>query len=92
MNAFLASSGLVVLAEMGDKTQLLAMALACRFRWQTVMLGIFVATLCNHFLAVVAGTYLTKFVPLYYVQLAASTSFVLFGFWRNVLMCDCSIY
>ena len=34
MNTFLASSGLVVLAEMGDKTQLLAMALACKFRWQ----------------------------------------------------------
>lgn len=81
MNAFLASTGLVVLAEMGDKTQLLAMALACRFRWQIVMLGVFAATLCNHFLAVVAGTYLTRVIPLYYVQLAASASFVLFGFW-----------
>jgi Ca2+/H+ antiporter, TMEM165/GDT1 family len=81
MNAFLASTGLVVLAEMGDKTQLLAMALACRFRWQIVMLGVFAATLCNHFLAVVAGTYLTRIIPLYYVQLAASASFVLFGFW-----------
>jgi len=45
------------------------------------MLGVFAATLCNHFLAVVAGTYLTKVIPLYYVQLAASASFVLFGFW-----------
>jgi putative Ca2+/H+ antiporter (TMEM165/GDT1 family) len=81
MNPFLASTGLVVLAEMGDKTQLLAMALACRFRWQTVMLGVFAATLCNHFLAVVAGTYLTKVIPLYYVQVAASASFILFGFW-----------
>jgi putative Ca2+/H+ antiporter (TMEM165/GDT1 family) len=81
MNPFLASTGLVVLAEMGDKTQLLAMALACRFRWQTVMLGVLAATLCNHFLAVVAGTYLTKVIPLYYVQVAASASFILFGFW-----------
>lgn len=81
MNAFLASSGLVVLAEMGDKTQLLAMAFACRFGWQIVMLGVFAATLCNHFLAVVAGTYLTKVIPLYYAPLAASASFVLFGFW-----------
>jgi putative Ca2+/H+ antiporter (TMEM165/GDT1 family) len=45
------------------------------------MLGVFVATLCNHFLAVVAGTYLTKLIPLYYVQIAASASFILFGFW-----------
>ena len=81
MNPYLASTALVVLAEMGDKTQLLAMALACRFRWQTVMLGVFAATLCNHFLAVVAGTYLTKVIPLYYVQAAASASFILFGFW-----------
>ena len=81
MNAFLASIGFVVLAEMGDKTQLLAMALACRFRWQTVMLGVFAATLCNHFLAVVAGTYLTRFIPLDYVRIAAFSSFILFGFW-----------
>jgi len=81
MNAFLASIGFVVLAEMGDKTQLLAMALACRFRWQTVMLGVFAATLCNHFLAVAAGTYLTKFIPLDYVRIAAFASFILFGFW-----------
>jgi putative Ca2+/H+ antiporter (TMEM165/GDT1 family) len=81
MNAFLASIGFVVLAEMGDKTQLLAMALACRFRWQTVMLGVFAATLGNHFLAVVAGTYLTKLIPLDYVRIAAFASFILFGFW-----------
>jgi putative Ca2+/H+ antiporter (TMEM165/GDT1 family) len=81
MPAFLASIGFVVLAEMGDKTQLLAMALACRFRWQTVMLGVFAATLGNHFLAVVAGTYLTRFIPLDYVRIAAFASFILFGFW-----------
>ncbi len=81
MNAFLASTGFIVLAEMGDKTQLLAMALACRFCWYTVMLGVFAATLTNHFLAVVAGTYLTKIIPMWYVQLAAFGSFILFGFW-----------
>ncbi len=81
MNPVLASAGLVVLAEMGDKTQLLAMALACRFRWTTVLLGVFAATLANHFLAVVCGTYLTKVIPINYVQVAASASFIFFGFW-----------
>ncbi len=81
MNPFLASAGLVVLAEMGDKTQLLAMALACRFRWTTVLLGVFAATLANHFLAVLGGTYLTKVIPINYVQVAASASFIFFGFW-----------
>ncbi len=81
MNAFLASTGFVILAEMGDKTQLLAMALACRFCWYIVMLGVFAATLANHFLAVAAGAYLTKIIPIWYVQVAASASFILFGFW-----------
>jgi putative Ca2+/H+ antiporter (TMEM165/GDT1 family) len=81
MKALLASTGLVVLAEMGDKTQLLAMALACRFYWSTVLWGVFAATLANHLLAVMAGAYVAKFVPLDFLRLATSGSFILFGFW-----------
>jgi putative Ca2+/H+ antiporter (TMEM165/GDT1 family) len=81
MTAFLASLGFVVLAEMGDKTQLLAMAFASRYRWQTVMWAVFVATLVNHLLAVVVGSYLTAFVPMQYIQMAAAASFILFGLW-----------
>ena len=55
MTAFLASLAFVVLAEMGDKTQLLAMAFAARFRWGTVMLGVLAATAANHLLATGAG-------------------------------------
>jgi putative Ca2+/H+ antiporter (TMEM165/GDT1 family) len=81
MIAFFASLGFVVVAEMGDKTQLLAMAFAARYRWQTVMWGVFAATLVNHFLAVVAGNYLTAFIPLKYIQVAAAASFIIFGLW-----------
>lgn len=81
MTAYLAALGFVVLAEMGDKTQLLAMAFASRYRWQTVMWGVLVATLVNHLLAVIAGTYLTRVVPMDYVQIAAAASFILFGLW-----------
>ncbi len=81
MTAFLTSLFIVFLAEMGDKTQLLAMAFASRLRWQTVLLGIFVATAANHFFAVVAGTYLSNVVPIMYVKIAASLSFILFGLW-----------
>jgi putative Ca2+/H+ antiporter (TMEM165/GDT1 family) len=81
MTAFLASLGFVVLAEMRDKTQLLAMAFASRYRWQTVMWAVFVATLVNHLLAVVVGSYLTAFVPMQYIQMAAAASFILFGLW-----------
>jgi Ca2+/H+ antiporter, TMEM165/GDT1 family len=81
VTAYLASLGFVVLAEMGDKTQLLAMAFASRYKWQTVMWGVFVATLVNHLLAVVAGNYLTRLIPLSYIQIAAAASFILFGLW-----------
>jgi putative Ca2+/H+ antiporter (TMEM165/GDT1 family) len=81
MTAFLASLIFVVLAEMGDKTQLLAMAFASRFRWQTVMWGVFVATAANHLMAAAAGSYLTMIVPLEAIKIAAAVSFILFGLW-----------
>jgi putative Ca2+/H+ antiporter (TMEM165/GDT1 family) len=81
MTAFLASLGFVVLAEMGDKTQLLAMAFATRYKASTVMWGVFAATVLNHFLAVLAGNYLTNLVPIHYIQIAAAASFILFGLW-----------
>jgi putative Ca2+/H+ antiporter (TMEM165/GDT1 family) len=57
------------------------MAFASRYRWQTVMWGVFAATIVNHFLAVVAGNYLTAFIPLAYIQVAAAASFIIFGLW-----------
>ena len=81
MPSYLTSLGFVALAEMGDKTQLLAMAFASRYRWQTVMWAVFLATALNHLLAVLAGKYLAVFVPMRYVQVAASLSFILFGLW-----------
>lgn len=81
MMAFLTSLAVVVLAEMGDKTQLLAMAFATRYCWKTVMWGVFVATIFNHLFAVVVGAYLTSFIPMQYIQIAAALSFVVFGLW-----------
>ena len=81
MTTFFASLGFVVLAEMGDKTQLLAMAFATRYRASTVMWGVFAATVCNHFLAVLVGNYLINIIPIRYIQIAAAVSFILFGLW-----------
>ena len=81
MKIFIASFLFVVLAEMGDKTQLLAMAFAARFPAKTVLAGVLVATLVNHLLAVVAGSWLTNIIPLDTIQIAASASFILFGLW-----------
>ena len=74
MIAFMTSLSFVVLAEMGDKTQLLAMAFAGRYSWKTVLWGVFWATLVNHFFAVVAGNFLDHLVPMEYVKITASAS------------------
>ena len=80
--AFLFSAGAVVLAEMGDKTQLLAMAFATRYNARKVLLGVLLATVLNHALAVAVGNYLTRFAGAQtWIQAAASLSFILFGLW-----------
>lgn len=81
MTAFLASLVFVVLAEMGDKTQLLAMAFATKFRWQTVMWGVLAATMANHLMAAAAGSWLATVVPLATIKIVAAASFILFGLW-----------
>jgi putative Ca2+/H+ antiporter (TMEM165/GDT1 family) len=79
--AFAASLLFVVLAEMGDKTQLLAMSFAARFNPYKVLLAVFIATIANHALAVLAGELLTTVIPLDIISLAASLSFIGFGIW-----------
>ena len=79
--AFIASLTFVVLAEMGDKTQLLAMAFATRYPAHKVLAAVFVATVFNHALAVAAGRLLSAVFPLDIISLAAAVSFILFGLW-----------
>lgn len=81
INAFLIATIAVVLAEMGDKTQLLAMAFASKYRWQTVLWAVFVATVINHLLAVAVGNVITQFIPMAWIKLAAAASFIVFALW-----------
>ncbi len=63
MEAFFLSTGIVALAEMGDKTQLLALLLAARFRQPLpIILGIFIATVLNHFAAASVGQWLLSLI------------------------------
>lgn len=76
------SMALVFAGEMGDKTQLLALVLATRFRrpW-VIMAGILVATLFNHALAAWAGTWVASLMsPRYLTWILAATFFV-FALW-----------
>lgn len=80
--AFLVAVGAVVLAEMGDKTQLLAMAFATKYKASKVMIGVFIATVFNHALAVAVGNYITRFDSAQmWIQGIASLSFIFFGLW-----------
>ncbi len=81
MTAFFTSLIFVVLAEIGDRTQLLAICFASRYRWQTVMWGVFLATAVNHLLAVALGNYLTTLFPMTYIKIAAAIGFIVFGLW-----------
>jgi Ca2+/H+ antiporter, TMEM165/GDT1 family len=80
--ALFSSFLVVALAEMGDKTQLIAFALASRYRrpWP-VMLGILLATTANHALASAAGAWISVVLPRAMLAWALALSFVAFGVW-----------
>jgi Ca2+/H+ antiporter, TMEM165/GDT1 family len=79
--AFSAAFLLVVLAEMGDKTQLVAMSFASRYNPFKVLLAIFIAIVANFAIVIAIGELLTTFVPLELISLSASISFIGFGLW-----------
>ncbi len=82
MEAFLVSTALVALAEMGDKTQLLSFLLAAKLRRRVpIILGILAATLANHFLAGWAGVWLARLVSPAVPKWAIALSFFVFGLW-----------
>lgn len=81
MTDFINAALLVVVAEMGDKTQLLAMAMASKYKVRQVMLGVLIATVLNHALAVALGSYLSSVIPMDIIKLVAGVAFLIFGFW-----------
>ena len=82
LGAFLVSTGIVALAEMGDKTQLLSFVLATRLRRPVpIILGILVATLANHFLAASVGAWLARLTPPGVLRFVIAASFIAFGLW-----------
>jgi Ca2+/H+ antiporter, TMEM165/GDT1 family len=71
--------GLVFLAELGDKTQLTAMALATRYPWKRVFVGIAAAFAILNLGAVVAGKILFTLLPLFWIRIASGLLFLYFG-------------
>jgi putative Ca2+/H+ antiporter (TMEM165/GDT1 family) len=85
MEAFLVATGVVALAEMGDKTQLLALLLAARFRkpWP-IVLGIFAATIVNHALAGAVGNYITHWLGPEVLRWILGGSFIAMAAWMLI--------
>ncbi|MGV0985855.1 MAG: TMEM165/GDT1 family protein [Limnohabitans sp.] len=85
MEAFLISTGIVALAEMGDKTQLLSLVLAARFRkpWP-IVLGILVATMANHGLAGAVGSWVTTVLGPDVLRWVLGVSFLAMAVWMLI--------
>ena len=85
MEAFLVSTGVVALGEIGDKTQLLALVLAARFRrpWP-IIAGILAATLANHTLAGLLGSWVRGIVTPETLRWLVATSFFAVAIWALI--------
>ena len=82
MEAFFVSAGLVAVAEIGDKTQLLAMLLAARYRQPVaIILGILAATLANHALAAWAGAAMAGWLGPEVMRWGLAVAFIAMAVW-----------
>jgi Ca2+/H+ antiporter, TMEM165/GDT1 family len=85
LEAFVVSTGVVALGEIGDKTQLLALLLAARFGApRPIIAGIFVATLANHAAAAALGAWLTHVVDPVWMRWGLGLSFIAVALWMLV--------
>lgn len=85
MDAFLIATGVVALAEIGDKTQLLSLVLAARYRapW-AISAGIFVATLLNHALAALVGESVFEWIGPDWMRWIVGLSFIAMAIWTLI--------
>lgn len=85
MEAFLISTGIVALAEIGDKTQLLAFCLAAKFRRPLpIVAAIFVATIANHAFAAAIGSWITSLLGPDILRWVLGVSFIAMAAWTLV--------
>ena len=81
MDAFTLSFGIILLAELGDKSQLMAMTFATRYRTITVLAAITAATAVTHLLSVVVGSALGSALPTDAISVVAGIAFLIFAGW-----------
>ena len=79
--SFLVSFGVIFVAEMGDKSQLMALAFATRYRTLPVLVGITIATALVHLVSVIVGAALGAAIPTRPITFVAAVAFIVFGVW-----------
>ncbi|WP_101674289.1 TMEM165/GDT1 family protein [Alloalcanivorax mobilis] len=85
LDAFASSTLLVAIGEIGDKTQLLSLALVCRYRkpWP-ILAGVIIATLVNHGLSVWFGEWLSTHIPSDWLKWILGIGFIALGLWMLI--------
>ena len=76
---YMKAAFLIFAAEMGDKTQILAMMFATKYKVRQVLIGVFLGSLLNHGLAVLFGSLLGKVIPTFALQIVAGIAFLIFA-------------
>ncbi|KAA0024748.1 TMEM165/GDT1 family protein [Antrihabitans cavernicola] len=79
--ALLLSFGVIFVAELGDRSQLMAMTFALRYKWWVVLSGIIVATTVVHLLSVAIGHFLGAALPTNLIAIIGGVAFLTFGVW-----------
>lgn len=80
INEFIRAFALIFVAEMGDKSQIIAMTFATQYKLKDVLLGVTIGVVSNHALAILLGSFISKVVPASYIQIIAGILFIIFGF------------
>ena len=88
LNEYLKALLLIFAAEMGDKTQILAMMFATKYKVRQVLLGVFIGSLMNHGIAVLLGSVLGNVIPIYLLQTTAGIAFIGFALWTLMVPDD----
>ncbi|MEA3422966.1 MAG: TMEM165/GDT1 family protein, partial [Bacillota bacterium] len=81
LSVYLKALFMIFMAEMGDKTQILAMTFALKYNMKQILFGVAVGAFLNHGLAIILGTMLTKVLPLNSLKIFAGTLFIFFAFY-----------
>jgi Ca2+/H+ antiporter, TMEM165/GDT1 family len=87
-NEYLGALLFIFAAEMGDKTQILAMLFATKYKVSKVLLGIFIGSLLNHGIAILLGSLLGGLIDTSILQMVAGVAFIAFAYWTLLSKAD----